>query len=127
VALLAIPAPAAACDGWGVPFRSGSSALSRRAERGLSRFLVEVGRLEQEERASGARPWHYRVDGLADWRGPAPNPALARRRAEIVRARLIGLRVSAAKIAIGATAGERGADGAMIAFGPSGTMCGGDR
>jgi hypothetical protein len=124
---VAMPAPAAACDGWGVPFRNGSSTLSRRAERGLSRFLVVVASDQLERTAADYRthPFHYRVTGYPDGRGP-PNAFLARRRAQVVRAKLIQLGLPAAKIAIGETPGERSPeDDVVIAFGTPGMMCGG--
>jgi hypothetical protein len=120
---VAIPAPAAASDGWGEPFRNGSSTLSRRAERGLSRFLVIVAQLEGAEFRKPT--FRYRVTGYPDGRG-SPGSFLARRRAQAVRAKLIELGVPAATIAIGETPGERfPEDDVVIAFGTPGMMCGG--
>jgi hypothetical protein len=120
-----LPAPAAACDGWGVRFRNGSSTLSRRAERDLSRFLVSVAEMERMGADYREHPYRYRITGYGDRRGP-PNPLLARRRAEAVRAKLIGLGLPAAKITIGETSRDRvPGDDAVISFGPPGMMCGG--
>src|SRR4051812_22011170 len=88
VALIAfaIPAPAAACDGWDVTFRTGSFTLSATEKRSLSRFVTEIGRLERSDAPYGVRPYRYRVTGQGDSSGAAAgNLLLSRKRAETVR------------------------------------------